>query len=145
MALSRVGSSDFARRLARAQKASFTADDGQVSASDPAGGTPASTTASATTGSGKSHTGSGSSGTGTTTQSTAEVLKPTGEKLSPVRGHHYSKIESGVDKGMYLNQLPGSPRRNEAFTLVERGGRTFHVYGSGSERVVVEIKHVAAH
>lgn len=64
------------------------------------------------------------------------------ETLEAVKGHQYSKITSGPRKGMYLNQSSG-PRKGEAFRLVERDGRTFHVYGSGKHEQVFEVVHKA--
>lgn len=87
---------------------------------------------------------SSSAATSTKGSDPATVLRPTGEKLSKVDGHPYAKIASGVDKGMYLNQMAGNPRKGEAFRVVQRDGRTFHVYGTGAHKVVEEIKPHAA-
>ncbi len=126
----------FAQRLATAQTASFEdsetsgadtgteeASDGATATADPTGGASANSASSAS---------SAASVTGV-------VLKPTGEKLSAVSGHHWSKITSGPDSGMFLNQKKGSPRIDEAFNVVQHGGKTFHVYGSGASRVIVEL------
>lgn len=66
--------------------------------------------------------------------------RPDGEQTKKVAGHPYARVLNGDDKGPYLNKLESSPRKGAAFKLVERDERTFHVYGSGAERVIVEVK-----
>jgi len=44
---------------------------------------------------------------------------------------------------MFLNQLAGNPRQGSVFKMVERDDRIFHVYGTGKDRVVVEVKAAA--
>jgi hypothetical protein len=66
--------------------------------------------------------------------------RPQGEKTKKVADHPYSSVESGPDKGMFLNQLAGSPRKGSVFKMVEREDHVFHVYGTGKEKVVVEVK-----
>jgi hypothetical protein len=75
----------------------------------------------------------------TTGSSTETELKPTGEGLKTVDGHEYSSITDGVDKGMYLNLSPGSPREGEAFRIVDRSGNAYHVYGTGTAEVVERV------
>jgi hypothetical protein len=65
------------------------------------------------------------------------------EEQTPVEGHHYAKITAGMREGQLLN-TSGNERHGRAFELVERGGRTFHVYGTGKDRIVVEIKPAAS-
>jgi hypothetical protein len=72
------------------------------------------------------------------------VARPDNEQTTKVSGHPYSRIENGADKGLYLNQLAGSPREGAVFKLVRRDDRVFHVYGTGKERVIVEVKHTTA-
>ena len=60
--------------------------------------------------------------------------RPNGEKTEKVTGHHYEKIVAGPDKGEYLNRT-GNARDGEAFRIVQRGGRTFHVYGPVEDNV----------
>jgi len=62
-----------------------------------------------------------------------------GERAEPVDGHAYSEIVSGARSGMYVN-TSGGPRHGETFVLVERGGVSYHVYGSGKDREVVAVK-----
>jgi hypothetical protein len=71
---------------------------------------------------------------------TNAAARPDGEQTKKITGHPYSRVENGADKGLFLNQLVGSPRKGSAFRLVERDDRVFHVYGSGTDRVIVEVK-----
>ncbi len=66
--------------------------------------------------------------------------RPDSEQTKKISGHAYARIENGADKGMYLNQLSSSPRAGAVFRLVERDDRVFHVYGAGTDKVVVEVK-----
>jgi hypothetical protein len=66
--------------------------------------------------------------------------RPVGEKTEKVAGHHYEKIVAGPDKGHYLNRT-GNPRDGEDFQIVQRGGRTFHVYDTGKDHKVYELPH----
>jgi hypothetical protein len=66
--------------------------------------------------------------------------RPKGEKVETVAGHPYAKIVAGPDKGEYLNRT-GNARDGEAFRIVQRGGRTFHVYDSGEDHKVFELPH----
>lgn len=67
----------------------------------------------------------------------------TAETHTAVDGHRYSRVTAGLREGSYLN-TSGNARHGQAFALVERGGRTFHVYGEGADRRVVEVKVKAA-
>src|SRR3954453_20104090 len=58
--------------------------------------------------------------------------RPGGEKTKKFAGHHYEKIVAGPDKGHFINRTR-SPRSGEDFQIVQRGGRTFHVYGPGAD------------
>lgn len=68
----------------------------------------------------------------------AEKALRKGEQLEKVKGHQYGRVEGGARDGRYLN-LSGNSRNGEAFRLVERGGHSYHVYGTGSDRVVVRL------
>ena len=68
--------------------------------------------------------------------------RPVGEKTEKVAGHHYEKIVAGPDKGHYLNRT-GNPRDGEDFQIVQRGGRTFHVYDTGKDHKVYELPHAS--
>ncbi|MGI9097613.1 MAG: hypothetical protein ACR2H2_03820 [Solirubrobacteraceae bacterium] len=72
--------------------------------------------------------------------STKAEPRPDGEQTKRIAGHPYSRIENGADKGMFVNQLASSPRLGSAFRMAERDDRVFHVYGTGKNEVVVEIK-----
>jgi uncharacterized membrane protein len=64
---------------------------------------------------------------------------PKGEKSKAVEGHAYADITAGPRNGMYIN-TSGNKRDGQAFVLVKRDGKEFHIYGSGKDRVVVCLK-----
>ena len=64
---------------------------------------------------------------------------PKGERSAPVAGHSYADITKGPRNGMFLN-TSGNKRDGQAFTLVKRDGKEFHIYGSGKDRLVVCLK-----
>jgi hypothetical protein len=67
-----------------------------------------------------------------------------GEKLSKVDGHDYGRIKGGTRDDMCVN-LSGNARSGQAFDLIWRDGRQFHVYGgSGADHKVVEVGKKAA-
>jgi hypothetical protein len=69
-------------------------------------------------------------------------LKP-GESLAKVDGHEYARIKGGSRDEKCIN-LSGNERSGQAFDLIWRDGRQFHVYGgSGADHKVVEIGHKA--
>ena len=68
--------------------------------------------------------------------------RPADEKTEKVAGHHYEKIVAGPDKGHFINRT-GSPRDGEDFQIVQRGGRTFHVYGTHTDPKVYEPPHAS--
>ena len=53
-------------------------------------------------------------------------------------GHSYAEIVSGPRNGMFINNT-GTKRDGQAFLIVRRHGREFHVYGSGEDRKVYEV------
>ena len=61
---------------------------------------------------------------------------PKGEKTEAVKGHAYADITAGPRNGMFLN-TSGNKRDGQAFVLVKRDGKEFHIYGSGKDRLVV--------
>ena len=63
---------------------------------------------------------------------------PKGERTQKVEGHNYVEIVSGPRNGMFINNT-GSKRDGEAFLIVKRHGREFHVYGTGDDRKVYEV------
>ena len=64
---------------------------------------------------------------------------PKGEQSTPVKGHAYADITHGPRNGMYIN-TSGNKRDGQAFVLVKRDGKEFHIYGSGKDRLVVCLK-----
>jgi hypothetical protein len=68
---------------------------------------------------------------------------PKGEKSEHVSGHSYDEVTAGPRDGMFLNRS-GNKRDGQAFAMVKRDGREFHVYGTGKNRVIVEVKHKKA-
>jgi hypothetical protein len=68
----------------------------------------------------------------------------TGEKLTKVDGHPFARIKGGTRDDMCIN-LSGNERSGQAFDLIWRDGRQFHVYGgTGADHKVVEVGHKAA-
>lgn len=65
---------------------------------------------------------------------------PKGEKYADIPRHAYDEITAGPRNGMFINRS-GNVRDGQAFVRVERGDRTFHIYGSGKSRLVVEVRH----
>ena len=63
---------------------------------------------------------------------------PKGERTEKVEGHHYMEIVSGPRNGMFINNS-GNTRDGDAFVIVKRHGREFHIYGSGADRNVYEV------
>jgi hypothetical protein len=62
-----------------------------------------------------------------------------GESLTKVDGHEYARIDGGTRDDMCIN-LSGNERSGQAFDLITRNGRQFHVYGgSGADHKVVEV------
>ena len=59
-----------------------------------------------------------------------------GEKMEPVKDHKYAEITAGARSGMFIN-TSGNVRDGEAFVLVRKNGKEYHIYGSGSDRLVV--------
>ena len=68
--------------------------------------------------------------------------RPAGEKTEKVSGHHYEQIVAGPDKGHFINRT-GNTRDGEDFQIVQRGGRTFHVYGTAKDHKVYELPHAS--
>jgi hypothetical protein len=68
---------------------------------------------------------------------------PKGEKSQHVEGHAYDEVTAGPRDGMFINRS-GNKRDGQAFAMVKRDGREFHVYGTGKNRVIVEVKRSKA-
>jgi hypothetical protein len=72
--------------------------------------------------------------------STATDTKaPSGETTQAVEGHKYADILSGPRKGMFVN-TGSNKRAGQAFVLVKKNGREYHIYGTGKDRVVIGMK-----
>jgi hypothetical protein len=72
------------------------------------------------------------------THATKPAHKPKGEKIEKVDGHHYLEIVAGPRNGMFIN-VSDNARSGQAFVMVKREGREFHVYGTGDDRAVFEV------
>jgi len=58
------------------------------------------------------------------------------EEAEKVDGHAYIEITSGDREGMYIN-TSGNVRNGQAFVLVRKHGKEYHIYGTGKDRLVV--------
>jgi hypothetical protein len=57
-----------------------------------------------------------------------------GERWAPVAGaYNYADILGGPRNGLYVN-TSGGIRDGMAFQIVKKGGKWFHVYGTGKDR-----------
>jgi hypothetical protein len=74
------------------------------------------------------------------TEATAETARPDGvkknETYKTLEGHAYVEITSGKREGMFVN-TSGNVRSGEAFVVVRKNGKEYHIYGSGKDRLVV--------
>jgi hypothetical protein len=75
----------------------------------------------------------------TTSSSSSSSSASAAETTQAVPGHLYSEILTGPRAGMYLN-TSHNKRNGQAFVMVERNGVQYHVYGTGKNRTVVEMK-----
>jgi hypothetical protein len=75
----------------------------------------------------------------TTAEDTTAAKAPASEKTTPVEGHKYADITAGPRKGMFLN-TGTTARAGQAFVMVRKNGREYHIYGTGSHRHVFSIK-----
>jgi hypothetical protein len=78
------------------------------------------------------------SGSPSSSSSSSPSDAPKGERTQKVGGHNYEEIVSGPRNGMFINNT-GGKRDGEAFLIVKRHGREFHVYGTGADRAVYEV------
>jgi len=74
------------------------------------------------------------------TEATAETARPDGikknEAFKALDGHAYVEITSGKREGMFVN-TSGNVRSGEAFVVVRKNGKEYHIYGTGKDRLVV--------
>src|SRR3954464_2834894 len=62
-----------------------------------------------------------------------------GERWSPVEGHqNYADILGGPRNGLFVN-ISGGVRDGMAFQIIEKAGKTFHVYGSGKDKQWIDV------
>ena len=73
------------------------------------------------------------------TSTATDTKVPSGETTQAVEGHKYSDILTGPRKGMFLN-TGSNKRAGQAFVLVRKNGREYHIYGTGKDRVVIGMK-----
>jgi ribosomal protein L24E len=74
----------------------------------------------------------------TKADATTATKTPKGEKTEKVDGHQYAEIVAGPRNGMFVNTSDNA-RSGQAFVMVKRDGRQFHIYGSGDDRKVFEV------
>jgi hypothetical protein len=74
------------------------------------------------------------------TEATSETPRPDGikknETYKTLEGHAYVEITSGKREGMFVN-TSGNVRNGEAFVVVRKNGKEYHIYGTGKDRLVV--------
>src|SRR5262245_14408502 len=73
------------------------------------------------------------------TSTATDTKAPSGETTQAVEGHKYSDILTGPRKGMFLN-TGSNKRAGQAFVMVRKNGREYHIYGTGKNRVVIGMK-----
>ena len=72
--------------------------------------------------------------------SAKEIEPPKDELWAPVEGHwNYADILNGKRNGFFVNLSSGA-RRGMTFVIEHHGGKTYHVYGSGDHRQMVEVR-----
>jgi hypothetical protein len=84
-------------------------------------------------------TAPGTDATATAPTSTTAVALRSGESMTPVAGHAYAEISGGKRDGLYIN-TSHNKRHGQAFVLVHKNGREYHIYGHGKDRVVVALR-----
>jgi hypothetical protein len=77
-----------------------------------------------------------STSTDETAKAGTDVKLHEGEKIQHVEGHAYAEVTAGKREGMYIN-TSGNVRDGEAFVLVRKNGKEYHIYGTGKDRLVV--------
>ena len=68
---------------------------------------------------------------------------PANETTKQVSGRGYADILNGSRSGMYLN-TSGNARDGDAFVLVKRDDREYHIYGTGKDREIFSVKAPAS-
>jgi hypothetical protein len=77
--------------------------------------------------------------TKTSTPTSTSDKTATAEKTKHVPGRGYADILNGSRSGMYLN-TSGNKRDGDAFVLVKRDDREYHIYGTGKHREIFSVK-----
>jgi hypothetical protein len=67
---------------------------------------------------------------------------PAGETTKPIDGHQYADILTGPRKGLFVN-TGSNARAGDAFVMVHKNGREYHIYGTGENRKVIGLKTAA--
>jgi hypothetical protein len=80
-----------------------------------------------------------STDTKTSTPTATSDKAATAEKSKHVSGRGYADILNGTRSGMYLN-TSGNKRDGDAFVLVKREDREYHIYGTGKDREIFSVK-----
>jgi hypothetical protein len=65
------------------------------------------------------------------------------EKTKQLEGRGYADILNGKRKDLYLN-TSGNARDGQAFVMVKRDDREFHIYGTGKNRQIFSVKDPAS-
>ena len=82
----------------------------------------------------------GTGGTASTDTKTSDGADgPKGERSKQVTGRAYADILNGRRSGMFIN-TSGNVRDGDAFVLVKRDSREYHIYGTGKDREVIGLK-----
>jgi hypothetical protein len=123
--------------VAAIASAATTADTQRTQAASSPGTSFAQVQAAAVKSTDAKDSSSSTSGDGAA-KKTATSAAPKGERTQKVEGHDYVEIVAGPRNGMFINNT-GTTRDGQAFLIVKRHGREFHVYGSGDDRKVFEV------
>jgi hypothetical protein len=79
----------------------------------------------------------------TSSSSSSSPAANAAETTQAVAGHAYAEVLTGPRAGMFVN-TSHNKRAGQAFVMVERNGVEYHVYGTGKNRTVVEMKRHSA-
>ncbi len=72
-------------------------------------------------------------------KSSATGKAPADETVKQLDGRGYADILTGSRNGLYLN-TSGNVRDGHVFTLVNKEGREYHIYGTGKDRQVIGLR-----
>ena len=72
-------------------------------------------------------------------EAASAARRPRNEEWAPVDGaNNYADVLTGPRNGWFVN-TSGGVRDGMAFHIVQRGDKTFHVYGTGKHRQLIEV------